>query len=112
MGKNIFSNLVLRIIFWHGCLKQCVKLGGVWSTSVVHRRKVQGRDVIKQIVLFAPENKVSCLKQSSKMNRLFWRVKFETVVKCHEWYLCQISRTNHAIICLYYYPQKVCNLHM
>ena len=30
----------------------------------------------------------------------------------HEWYLCQISRTNHAIICLYYYPQKVCNFHM
>ena len=22
---------------------------------------------------------------------------------------CQISRTNHALICLYYYPQKVCN---
>ena len=26
------------------------------------------------------------------------------------WCLCQISRTNYAIICLYYYPQKVCNL--
>ena len=25
--------------------------------------------------------------------------------KCHEWYLCQISHTNHAIICLHYYPQ-------
>ena len=21
-------------------------------------------------------------------------------------------RTNHAIICLYYYPQKVCNFHV
>ena len=30
----------------------------------------------------------------------------------HKWYLSQISRTNHAIICLYYYPQKVCNFHM
>ena len=29
-GENIFINLVLR---WHGCLKQCVKLGGVWSTK-------------------------------------------------------------------------------
>ena len=38
--------------------------------------------------------------------------KFETILKYHEWYLCQISRTNHAIICLYYYPQKVCNFHM
>ena len=29
-------------------------------------------------------------------------VKFETTLKYHEWYLCQISRTNHAIICLLY----------
>ena len=34
-------------------------------------------------------------------------VKFETILKYHKWYLCQMSRTNHAIICLYYYPQKV-----
>ena len=39
-------------------------------------------------------------------------VKFETILKYLEWYLCQISRTNHAIICLYCYPQKVCNFHM
>ena len=27
------------------------------------------------------------------------RVKFETIIlKYHEWYLCQTSRTNHAII--------------
>ena len=38
--------------------------------------------------------------------------KFETILKYHEWYLCQISRTNHATICLYYYPQAVCNFHM
>ena len=35
------------------------------------------------------------------------RVKFETILKYHEWYLCQVSRTNHAIISLYYFPQKV-----
>ena len=40
------------------------------------------------------------------------RVKFGTILKYDKWYLCQISRTNHAIICLYYYPQKVCNFHM
>ena len=28
------------------------------------------------------------------------------ILKYHEWYLCRISRTNHAISCLYYYPQK------
>ena len=46
------------------------------------------------------------------ISRTVRRVKFETILKYHEWYLCQISRTNHAIICLYYYPQKVCNFHM
>ena len=40
------------------------------------------------------------------------RVKFVTIWKYHEWYICQMSRTNHAIICLYYYPQKLCNFHM
>ena len=35
------------------------------------------------------------------------RVKFEAIFEYHEWYLCQISRTNHATICLYYYPQTV-----
>ena len=46
------------------------------------------------------------------ISRAVRRVKFETILKYYEWYLCQISRTNHAIICLYYYPQKVCNFHM
>ena len=26
--------------------------------------------------------------------------------------VCQISLTNHSIICLYYYPRKVCDFHM
>ena len=25
-------------------------------------------------------------------------VKFETILKYHEWYLCQLSRTEHVII--------------
>ena len=37
---------------------------------------------------------------------------FETILKYHKWYLSQISCTNHAIICLYYYPETVCNFHM
>ena len=40
------------------------------------------------------------------------RVKFEAILKYHKWYLCQISHTNPAIICLYHYPQRVCNFHM
>ena len=35
------------------------------------------------------------------------KLLYETILKYHLWYLCQISPTNHAIICLYYYPQKV-----
>ena len=40
------------------------------------------------------------------------RVKFETILKYHKWYLhvCQISHKSCYIVCLYYYPQKVCNL--
>ena len=34
------------------------------------------------------------------ISRASRRVKFETILKYHKWYLCQISRTNHAIICL------------
>ena len=46
------------------------------------------------------------------ISRAVKRVKFEAILKYHKWYLCRISHTNHAIICLYYYPQKVCNFHM
>ena len=46
------------------------------------------------------------------ISRAVRQVKFETILKYHSWYLCQISHTNHAIICLYYYPQKVCNFHI
>ena len=46
------------------------------------------------------------------ISRAVRRVKYETILKYHERYLCQISRKNPAIICLYYYPQKVCNFHM
>ena len=31
-------------------------------------------------------------------SRAVRRVKFETIFKYHGWYLCQISRTYHAII--------------
>ena len=46
------------------------------------------------------------------ISRAVRQVKVETILKYHEWYLCQISHTNHAIICLYYYLQKVCNFLM
>ena len=49
------------------------------------------------------------LKLLRVISRAARRVKFETILKCHEWYLCQKSHTNHAIICLYFYPQRFCN---
>ena len=52
------------------------------------------------------------LKLLYVISRVVRQVKFETFLKYHEWYLCQISRTNHAISCLYYYLQKVCNFDM
>ena len=36
------------------------------------------------------------------ISRALRRLKFEKILKYHEWYLCQISRTNYAIICFYY----------
>ena len=36
------------------------------------------------------------------ISRAVRQVKFEAILKYHKWYLCQISRTIHAINCLYY----------
>ena len=49
---------------------------------------------------------------SEVISRAVRRGKIEIILKYHEWYLCQISRTNHAIICLYYYPPEVCDFHL
>ena len=64
------------------------------------------------VVTFGINNTSDISKLLYVISRTVRRVKFETILKYHEWYLCQISRTNHAIICLSYYPQKVCNFHM
>ena len=64
------------------------------------------------VVIFGMNTTSDISKLLYVISRAVRRVKFETILKYHEWYLCQISRTNHAIICLYYYPQKICNFHM
>ena len=64
------------------------------------------------IVIFGINTTSDISKLLYEISRAVRRVKFETILKYHEWYLCQISRSNNAIICLYYYPQKVCNFHM
>ena len=58
------------------------------------------------VVIFSINTTSDISKLLYVISRAVRRVKFETILKYHEWYLCQILRTNHAIICLYYYPQR------
>ena len=37
------------------------------------------------------------LKLLYVISRVVRQVKFETILRYHEWHLCQISHTNHAI---------------
>ena len=64
------------------------------------------------VVIFGINTTSDISKLLEVISRAIRWVKFETILKYHEWYLCHISRTNRAIICLYYYPQKFCNFHM
>ena len=57
-------------------------------------------------MIFAINTTSDISKLLHAISRAVRQVKFVTSLKYHEWYLCQISRTSHAIICLYYYPQK------
>ena len=59
--------------------------------------KKHGRDVIKQSVIFAPENKVSCLKQGSNMNKLFFSNKESWLVLLYEEFLFQLLLTGLSL---------------
>ena len=81
-------------VHYHVCLRQAL-----WNWNCAHS---------------SVHSVISGINTTSDISKLLYvvsrsvrRVKFKTILKCHKWYLCQISRTNHAIICLYYYPQKV-----
>ena len=58
-----------------------------------------GNSMINFVVIFGINNTSDIWKLLYVISRTVRRVKFETILKYHEWYLCQISRTNHAIIC-------------
>ena len=68
--------------------------------------------ITRFVVIFGINTTSDISKLLHVISRADRRVKFETILKYYELHLCQISRTNHAIICLYFYPQKVCNFHM
>ena len=66
------------------------------------------------MALFAVVLGINTTSDISKLFRyvISRAVRLGTILKYHESYLCKKSRTNHAVICLHYYPQKVCNFHM
>ena len=87
------------------------------ETLYLERRLFNGWSQLVQViarfvVIFGIITTSDISKLLYVISRAVRRVKFETILKYHEWYLHQISRKNHAIICLYYYTQKVCNFHM
>ena len=56
-------------------------------------------------------------KNQSDLSKLFYiisravrSVKFRAILKYHKWYLCQISRTNHAIKVFIPQPEKFSHL--
>ena len=49
------------------------------------------------VVIFGINTTSDISKLLYVTSRAVRRVKFETILKYHEWYLCQISRTNQAI---------------
>jgi len=73
----------------------------VWSNPLCI--PVKGHSV----ELLLQQRTLTELKVSSEICKLLYvisravrRVKFETILECHEWYLiCQISRTNPARFC-------------
>ena len=69
-------------------------------------------EITRFVVIFGINTTSDVSKLLHVISRADRRVKFETILKYHELHLRQISRTNHAIICLYFYPQKACNFHM
>ena len=77
---------------------------GVSQTNNTQKCYV-GNSMICSVVIFGINTTSDISKFLYVISRAVRPVKFETILKYHEWYLCQISHKNHAIICLYYYPQ-------
>ena len=105
-------------VFWIAFLFQIVPLSPcMWGCNSFFSIFLLECQFVWVIAWFVVIFGINTMSDISKLllHIILWavrRVKLETILKYHEWYLCQISRTNHAIICLYYCPQKVCNFHM
>ena len=64
------------------------------------------RDLVEVIAWFVVIFGINTTSEISKLlyviSRAVRRGKFETILKYHKWYLCQISRTNHSMILFVY----------
>ena len=56
-----------------------------------------GNSMISSDNLFGINTMSDISKLLYVISRAVRRVKLETILKYHDWYLCQISRINHAI---------------
>ena len=62
---------------------------------------------------FTYEKYISSAVPFFRTTLIIWTIKFRLIfVHGTNDIKMEISRTNHAIICLYYYPQRFCNFHM
>ena len=95
---------------------QILILNAKKRTNILKLTTSHAMKLVQEIAWFVVIFGINTTSDISKLlyiiSRAVGRVKFETILKYHEWYLCQISRANRAIIWLYYYPHKVCNFHM
>ena len=57
-----------------------------------------GNSIAWFVVIFSINNTSDISKLLYVISWAVRRVEFEKILKHHEWYLCQISRSNHAII--------------
>ena len=108
-----FSQYVTRAYLSHGLNgTKALSAHVTWEINICYKPKL----LVQVIAWFAVISGINATSDISKLlyviSRAFGQVKFETILKYHEWYLCQIPRTNRAIICLYYCPQRFCNFHM
>ena len=93
--KTLYQNILSDIAFFFTLFKgyRCNKLSVITPRTICMGNSMIWSDVWHKYHVWYFEIVIG-------------NFKFVTILKYHEWYLCQISRTNHTIICLYYYQQK------
>ena len=76
--------------------------GGFLVCCYIAIQQLNGVEKSSVAITLMLSHNLTGLKLLYVISRAVRRVKCGTILKYHEWYSCQISRTNHAIICLYY----------